>query len=120
MTERRALIIGGSMSGLFAAILLWRAGFDAEIYERSEMELSGRGAGIVTYEETWAVLRAAGCDPSHDLGIEVAGRRVLDREGRIAAEQPCRQTLTSWDRVYRMLRAQLAPAHYHLGSYYPG
>src|SRR5215467_5791990 len=104
MTAPRALVIGGSMSGLFAAILLRRAGFDAEIYERSDVELTGRGAGIVTYEETWAVLRAAGCDPSRDLGIEVAGRRALDREGRVVAEQPCRQTLTSWDRVYRMLR----------------
>jgi hypothetical protein len=28
-----------------------------------------------------AVLRAAGCDPTRDLGIDVAGRKTLDRTG---------------------------------------
>jgi len=67
------------MSGLFTANLLARAGWRAEIHERSDAELSGRGAGIVTHAEMRAVLRAAGCDPTHDLGIDVAGRKTLDR-----------------------------------------
>ena len=70
------------MSGLFAANLLARAGWRAEIYERAEAELSGRGAGIVTHGGVRDVLRAAGCDPGRDLGIEVAGRRTLDRAGQ--------------------------------------
>ena len=57
--ERHALVIGGSMSGLFAASLLARAGWTAAIYERAEAELSGRGAGIVTHAAMHAVLRAA-------------------------------------------------------------
>ena len=52
------------MSGLFAAILLRRAGWDADVYERVDVGLIGRGAGIVTHAEMRAVLRAAGCDPS--------------------------------------------------------
>ncbi len=40
-------IIGGSMSGLFAGLMLRRHGFEVDIYERVESELSGRGAGIV-------------------------------------------------------------------------
>ena len=75
------------MSGLFAAILLRRAGWHAEIYERAAAELSGRGAGIVTHAPMCAVLRAAGCDPSRDLGIDVAGRRTLDRSGRVIARR---------------------------------
>ncbi|HEV3374000.1 MAG TPA: NAD(P)-binding protein, partial [Xanthobacteraceae bacterium] len=71
-SERHALVIGGSMSGLFAANLLSQVGWRAEIYERAEAELSGRGAGIVTHGEMRDVLRAAGCDPGRDLGIEVA------------------------------------------------
>jgi 2-polyprenyl-6-methoxyphenol hydroxylase-like FAD-dependent oxidoreductase len=114
--ERRAIVVGGSMSGLFAAILLRRAGWHAEIYERAASELSGRGAGIVTHAPMRAVLRAAGCDPSRDLGIDVAGRRTLDRSGRVIGRHACPQTLTSWDRVFRMLRDGFPAELYHLGK----
>ena len=73
------------MSGLFAAILLRRAEWEADIYERVDVGLIGRGAGIVTHEEMRAVLRAAGCDPSKDLGVDVthaADARSLRRRGR--------------------------------------
>ena len=44
---KRAIVIGGSMSGLFAGLQLRARGFAVDIYERVESELSGRGAGIV-------------------------------------------------------------------------
>jgi 2-polyprenyl-6-methoxyphenol hydroxylase-like FAD-dependent oxidoreductase len=109
------LIIGGSISGLFAGLLLRRAGWDAEIFERVETELIGRGAGIVTHAETHALLRAAGLDPSQNFGIDIAGRRTLDRDGRLIGELACRQTLTSWDRVFRLLRAAFPAERYHVG-----
>ena len=110
-----ALVIGGSMSGLFAGLLLWRSGVSAAIYERTETELIGRGAGIVTQPELRAVLVNAGCD-LRDLGIEVTSRRTLDRTGRVLGEYVCAQTFTSWDRVFRLLRAQFPDAHYHRGK----
>jgi 2-polyprenyl-6-methoxyphenol hydroxylase-like FAD-dependent oxidoreductase len=109
-----ALVIGGSMSGLFAGLLLRRAGVSADIYERTETELIGRGAGIVTQPELRAVLVNAGCD-LRDLGVEVRSRRTLDRSGRVLGEYACPQTVTSWDRVFRLLRAQFPDAHYHRG-----
>src|SRR5262245_46161552 len=115
MVARRALIIGGSMSGLFAGLLLQRAGLAAEVYERAETELTGRGAGIVTQPPIRGVLRAAGCDATQDLGVEVASRRTLDRVGRVLGEHPCPQTLTSWDGVFRILRDKFPAGHYHLG-----
>jgi len=114
--ERRAAIIGGSMNGLFAANLLARAGWRADIYERAETELSGCGAGIVTHAAMRTVLRAAGRDPSLDLGIEVAGRKTLDRAGGVTGRHACPQTLASWDRVFRMLREKFPPQRYHLGK----
>ena len=42
-----AIVIGGSMSGLFAGLQLRARGFAVDIYERVDSELSGRGAGIV-------------------------------------------------------------------------
>jgi 2-polyprenyl-6-methoxyphenol hydroxylase-like FAD-dependent oxidoreductase len=112
----RALVIGGSMSGLFAAILLRRAGCKVEIFERAETELTGRGAGIVTHAAMRSVLASAGCDPAHDLGVEVTMRRTLDRAGGCVGEFTCPQTLTSWDRVFRMLREQFPADAYRLGK----
>ena len=77
---------------------------DAQVYERVDVGLIRRGAGIVTHAEMRAVLRAAGCDPGHDLGVDVTMRRTLDRGGRVAGEFACPRTLASWDRVFRMLR----------------
>lgn len=114
--RRRALVIGGSMSGLFAAILLRRAGFEVDVFERAHVELTGRGAGIVTHAEMRAVLAAAGCSPDHDLGVDIEERRTLDRSGRVVGRQTCPQTLTSWDRVFRMLRDGFPADRYHLGK----
>jgi 2-polyprenyl-6-methoxyphenol hydroxylase-like FAD-dependent oxidoreductase len=113
---RRVLVIGGSMSGLFAAILLRRAGCEVDIFERADTELTGRGAGIVTHAAMRAVLRDAGCDPGRDLGVDVAGRRTLDRSGHPVGDFACPQTLTSWDRVFRMLRERFPATRYHLGK----
>ena len=105
MTKRgRALIIGGSISGLFAGLLLRRAGWQAEIFERSDAELAGRGAGIVTHAELREALRAAGVNPDDGLGLEVTIRRILDRDGRVIAERPFPQIVTSWDRMFRVLQ----------------
>jgi 2-polyprenyl-6-methoxyphenol hydroxylase-like FAD-dependent oxidoreductase len=112
--QRRAIVIGGSMSGLFAAAFLRRSGWDADVYERSAVELVGRGAGITTHPELlWALERAGAT--SHNLGVEVERRIALDRAGRVIAEKRLPQTLTSWDRLQRLLRDTLDPAHYHLG-----
>jgi 2-polyprenyl-6-methoxyphenol hydroxylase-like FAD-dependent oxidoreductase len=112
--KRRAVIIGGSMSGLFAAALLRRIGWDVDVYERSSVELVGRGAGITTHPELLDALRASGAGMTN-LGVEVERRIALDRAGRVIAEKQLPQILTSWDRLQRLMRATIDPAHYHLG-----
>src|ERR1044071_9182890 len=106
--KRRAVIIGGSMSGLFTAAFLRQIGWDCDVYERSSVELVGRGAGITTHPELLHALKASGAG-TRELRI------ALDRAGRIIAERPLRQILTSWDRLQRLLRATVDPAQYHLG-----
>jgi len=113
-TTRRALIVGGSMSGLLAALLLRRAGWDVDIFERVESELSGRGAGIVAQPDLIETLRRLGIDPT-DLGVAVTTRKILDASGALANEFACPQVLTAWERVYRVLRDALPPQHYHRG-----
>ena len=67
-SRRRALAIGGSMSGLFAAAFLRKVGWDVDVYERSPVELVGRGAGITTHPELLEALELSGAG-TRDLGI---------------------------------------------------
>ncbi|MGA9323675.1 MAG: FAD-dependent monooxygenase [Xanthobacteraceae bacterium] len=103
MSQRRALIIGGSMSGLLTAIMLARRGFEVGVCERVPGELAGRGAGIVAQPPLIARLEVLGLDTS-DLGVAIARRQMLDREGRVTATSTCPQVFTAWERVYRLLR----------------
>ncbi len=112
--QRRALVIGGSMSGLLAALMLLRRGWTVDVFERVESELSGRGAGIVAQAELIARLDALGLDTS-DLGVLAKTRKLLDIDGHVALTLECPQVLTAWERVYRMLRDAFPVEHYHRG-----
>jgi len=111
---RRAIIIGGSMSGLFSAAFLRQIGWRAEVYERSPVELVGRGAGITTHPELLEALEESGAG-TRDLGVEVEKRIALDRYGRVIAEKHLPQILTSWDLLQRLMRGTIDEAQYHLG-----
>jgi 2-polyprenyl-6-methoxyphenol hydroxylase-like FAD-dependent oxidoreductase len=116
-TKRRAAVIGGSMGGLFTAHLLRRVGWHVDVFERNGGELAGRGAGIVTHAELFEVLRHAGiaAEPA-SLGVAVPGRRVFDRDGKVVAERRFEQVLTSWGRLYGLLRDALPADTYHHGK----
>src|SRR4029453_3191988 len=115
----RAIIIGGSMSGLFSAAFLRQIGWDVDVYERSPVELVGRGAGITSHPELLEALQRSGAGTGN-LGVEVDRRIVIDRQGDVIAERPLRQTLTSWDRLQSLLRETISPGRYHLGRSFEG
>lgn len=115
--RRRVLIAGGSVGGLFAAILLARAGFAVKLFERSVGGLQSRGAGIVTHPELFSVLSRAGIDVDQNaLGVAVPGRRVLGRDGRVVNEIALPQVLMSWGRLYALLTAALPPGIFRGGA----
>ena len=110
----KALIVGGSLGGLFAANLLHRAGWDVLVCERAGEALSGRGAGLVSHPALFAALAAAGVkvDPREpysdsDLGVFVPDRRVFSSDGSIIAQHAYPQVLASWPRLYEVLRNAL-------------
>jgi 2-polyprenyl-6-methoxyphenol hydroxylase-like FAD-dependent oxidoreductase len=107
-------VIGGSMSGLLAAIMLQRRGWTVDVFERVESELAGRGAGIVAQTELIARLKALDLE-TKDLGILTKSRKLLDIGGRVTLTTECPQVLTAWERVYRVLRDAFPPHHYHRG-----
>jgi 2-polyprenyl-6-methoxyphenol hydroxylase-like FAD-dependent oxidoreductase len=102
------------MSGLLAGLLLRRAGWHVDVYERVETELSGRGAGIVAQPALIRRLHDLGLE-TPDLGVEAGTRKILNAQGAVTDHLECPQTLTAWERVYRLLRDAFPPAHYHRG-----
>ena len=103
------------MSGLLTALLLRRAGWAVDIYERVEGELSGRGAGIVAQPELIARLKALGLATS-ELGVRIAQRQILNVRGEVTRTLECPQVATAWERLYRLLRDAFPPANYHRGK----
>jgi 2-polyprenyl-6-methoxyphenol hydroxylase-like FAD-dependent oxidoreductase len=115
-TRRKAAIIGGSLTGLITARLLFNAGWDVHVFERVAETLSGRGAGIGTHPEFFDVLEAAGIAIPDDIGMQVTIRRLLDRQGHVAFEHYYPQVLTHWDRVFSLLKEHVPEDRYHLGK----
>ncbi|SLN76788.1 FAD binding domain-containing protein [Roseisalinus antarcticus] len=111
----RVIISGGSIAGLCAAVALRRAGWRVDVFERSGVELAGRGAGIVTHPELVAALTEIGAQVD-DLGVRVTERVAFDKTGAAIARLPFAQVVTSWDRVHQILRALVPDARHHLGG----
>jgi 2-polyprenyl-6-methoxyphenol hydroxylase-like FAD-dependent oxidoreductase len=112
----RVLVVGGSLGGLFAANLLLRAGHEVTLIEKAEGSLDGRGAGIVTHDALVVALRAAGAVVDDTLGVPIDRRVVLDASGAVQASMRYPQVLTSWSRLYALLRAAL-PADFIRGGH---
>ena len=67
---KQAVVIGGSLGGLFAGLLLRSIGWDVDIYERSPHDLDSRGGGIVLQAEVLEAFRRAGVHYDTSIGVE--------------------------------------------------
>ena len=79
MSMPRALIIGGSVGGLFAANMLRSIGWDAQVFERNAEELTGRGAGISTHPQLHEVTKRLGIPFDDAMGIAIDNVIFLDQ-----------------------------------------
>jgi 2-polyprenyl-6-methoxyphenol hydroxylase-like FAD-dependent oxidoreductase len=118
-STQRVIIVGGSMGGLLAGLMLRRAGWTVDIFERVETELAGRGAGIVAQPTLIAWLEKLGLD-TNDLGVPCTTRKILARDGKVTLTRECPQVLTAWERIYRLLRDAFPPEHYHRSKAFAG
>jgi 2-polyprenyl-6-methoxyphenol hydroxylase-like FAD-dependent oxidoreductase len=111
----KAIIIGGSMAGLFAALLLRQRGIEAVVFERAQTELSGRGAGIATHTQILDLIESLGLE-TRELGVSIGLRRVFGPDGHLVVESVRPQLMTSWDRLFTLLRAALPADSYRRGQ----
>lgn len=116
MKPLRIRIIGGSLAGLFAGVLLRRDGHNVRIHERSRHGLAGRGAGLVPQREVFQILRTIGVEHLAHIGVVAQERIFLDLAGEIVQTIKEAQTQLSWDVLYEQVAARIAPQDYRLGN----
>ncbi|MGL4619803.1 MAG: FAD binding domain-containing protein [Chroococcidiopsis sp.] len=114
--DKRAIVIGGSLAGLFAGTLLRSIGWQVDIYERSPHALDSRGGGIVLQPDVVEAFQRARVLYADPLGVVAHERYYLNRDGSIDQPMPMRQTLTSWSLLYGSMRRHFPADHYHQGK----
>lgn len=114
--NKSAIVVGGSLGGLTAANLLRNSGWDVKVYEKASDGLDSRGAGLVTYPELFDILGKAGVSLRDEgLGINVERRVAWDKQGKIIDQLNYPQIVTSWNKLFRVLRDAFPDDSYFSG-----
>lgn len=113
MAAMRVAVIGGSIGGLTAAVLLRSLGCDVHVYERAGTALESRGAGIVVLPMTERYFTEAS---DEQVSLELTWWTYVDGSGTTIAASEDNFRFGSWNGVYRSLLAEFDPARYHLDS----
>jgi 2-polyprenyl-6-methoxyphenol hydroxylase-like FAD-dependent oxidoreductase len=111
---RKAIVVGGGLSGLFAALMLRSIGWYVEVYEKSKRAMDNRGAGMVLQPEVTELLQRVGLNAEALPTLGVQELVVLDRNGLITRRSSFHQRYTSWSLLHSLLRSALPET-----SYYP-
>jgi 2,6-dihydroxypyridine 3-monooxygenase len=112
--EKRVAVVGGSIGGLTAALLLRDAGWEVDVFERSAALLEGRGGGIVLHPATARYLTERAGVTAAEISVSPRWLRYVDRSGGIAHQERCRYRFTSYDSLYRRLLESFGRDSYHL------
>lgn len=113
--QRRVIIAGGSVGGLFLGNLLVRSGWQVDIFERASDVLLERGAGIAGHPELDPILEAIlGADADLDR-IEIEHRIAFDRTGCVVARHTYPQYLVSWNVLFGRVHDVFPASFYHSG-----
>ncbi|MGD8682543.1 MAG: NAD(P)-binding protein [Chloroflexota bacterium] len=115
-------IVGGSIAGCSAAILLSRAGHQVRVFERSRGGLVGRGGGIATTGVMWEELVTHDVvdeDMPHFKASEMPFIvRTADEPmtGRVPYAMPLDLRAFHWTELWGQLRRRVPDGVYHQGT----
>jgi 2,6-dihydroxypyridine 3-monooxygenase len=115
--DAAAIVIGGSIGGLTAALLLRDLGFTVDVYERTSTALDGRGSGIVLQPDTVRWFTERSSQDLADLSTPTSYVQYLGPAGDLVYRERCTWTYTSWGTFYRALLDDFGTEHYHYGEY---
>ena len=108
-------VVGGSLGGLTAALVLRDAGCSVSVYERSQAELSGLGAGIVVQEATVRYLVERLGLSLDAISVPSRTLQYLGPDGAVTFQRASPYRFTAWNTVYRALAGALGGDAYHRG-----
>lgn len=117
---KRAAVIGGSIGGLTAGLLLRDLGFEVDVYERTPGELDGRGGGIVVQPEAIRWFKERSERRPDEISTKSKYFRLIGEGNEVEFEEPVEWRFTSWGTFYRALLADFGREHYHLGHFLVG
>src|ERR1700744_272891 len=112
-----AIVVGGSIGGLTAGLLLRDLGFRVDVYERWANSLDGRGSGIVLQPDTVRWFAERSTQNLADLQTSTSYVQYFDGRGQIVHRENRTWTYTSWGTFYRALLADFGTEQYHYGKY---
>jgi 2-polyprenyl-6-methoxyphenol hydroxylase-like FAD-dependent oxidoreductase len=115
-TPGKAIVVGGSVGGLFTAVLLHRAGWQVLLFERSSTGLAGKGAGLVAQPDVERILTEIGREDVLASGVVAYERIFLNRQGNILQTLRTPQSQISWDLLFQAFRAELPDHCYRRGT----
>ena len=112
----RVVVMGGSLGGLTAALVLRDAGCDVRVFERSSAALQARGAGICVLDATLRYLTGRGGYRPEDVCSATGWIRFVRADGSVQHEQRHRYRFSSWNTMYRSLLRLFDAGRYFLGA----
>ena len=117
---QRAAVVGGSIGGLTAALLLDKLGFAVDVYERTPTELDNRGGGIVLQPITGRWFEEHSTFGLDQLCTHTSRLRYLGRDNDVVHDEELPHRYTSWGTLYRALVSDFGRQRYHLGEHCAG
>jgi 2,6-dihydroxypyridine 3-monooxygenase len=111
----RVAVLGGSLVGLTAALVLRDAGCEVEVHERSRVPLQGRGGGIVLHPVTVRYLLENALLDLRTVSTAARFHRYLAADGSVVAESVRAHRFTGFDALYGALLRAFGRQGYHLG-----
>ena len=112
----RVGVVGGSIGGLTAALVLRDLGCEVDVFERSRTALEARGAGIVLHPATTRYFEESDELDAGMVEIELPWLQFLSAAGERIYRERMDYRFSSWNTIYRGLVRCFDERRYHLGS----
>ena len=117
MAMPRVAVVGGSLAGLTAALVLRDAGCGVDVYERSRAPLSGYGAGIVVQPELSRYFLERTELTLERISVPSTAIKYYDAaRGTLIGEVEADWRYTSYNALYRGLLRAYGYERYQLGE----